>query len=352
MTSPAQPTDAAPGSSAPPASPPAGGERPPVGVLLVNLGSPDGPDRASVRRFLAEFLGDPMVVDLNPVLWWLIRNLIVLPFRSGKSARLYQRLWTDEGSPLIVISARQRELVQAELGDGFAVELGMRYGNPSMESGLRALRARGCRDVVVLSMFPQYSGPTTGSVKAQLATVLDRMDDPPRTTMIESYPDDPGFVTALATRARAALAAGGAVDHHVFSFHGLPQRMVDAGDPYADQCRHTADALARELGLEDDAWTMVFQSRFGREDWLQPYADEFVCGLAEQGARRVFVTSPAFTADCLETVDELGYELRRAFADAGGEHLVLAECVNDDPGFVSALARLVRERAGQLAPRA
>lgn len=326
---------------------PPGEDARPRGVLVVNLGSPDAPTRPAVRRFLAEFLGDPLVVDLNPVLWWLLRHVVILPLRSGRSAALYRRIWTPEGSPLLVVSRRQRDALARRLGPGWRVALGMRYGNPSIRAGLDELAAAGCRDVFALSMFPQFSRPTTGSVEAALREELARRGAQPRVRLSAPYFADPGFVGAQADLAREAADAAGGVDHHVLSFHGLPQRLVDAGDPYRDQCEATARALVERLGLGKGEWTLAFQSRFGREEWLRPYADEVVRELASS-KRRVLVVCPAFTADCLETLDEIGNEMRASFRAAGGEELVLAPCVNDDPRWVEAMERLVREGRGDV----
>lgn len=323
------------------AEPPPGG--PPTGVLLVNLGSPSAPTTAALRDYLREFLSDPRVVTLPPLLWQPILRAVVLPRRAPRSAELYRRVWTDAGSPLVAIGRRQSAALAARLGSGWRVALSMRYGRPSLDEGLRDLLDAGCRRLVLLPLFPQDAEATTGSVRAAARERLARLDG--SVTLLEppAWPEDPDYVAAVAERCRAA-AAGRPVDHHVFSFHGLPRRVVERGDPYAGHCTRTAHALARALGLHEGQWTLVWQSRFGPVEWLRPYATEAVPALAARHPR-VLVSCPGFLADCLETLDEIGHLLARDFRDAGGEELVLAECANDHPRLVTALERLARGAA-------
>ena len=315
----------------------------PVGVILCNLGSPASPETADVRRYLAEFLADPRVVEANPVVWWLVRNLVVLPFRPRASARLYRSIWTRDGSPLIVESRRQAEWLARELGAGFRVRLAMRYGEPSIAVAVEDLCAAGCERIVLLPLFPQYSAPTSGSVYAAVYAALAARRVQPALRVVPPYFDDPGYVRALAARVVEATA-GTRIDHHVFSFHGLPASYVARGDPYRDQCERTAAALARELALPPDRWSIVFQSRFGREPWLEPYADRYVPALARR-APRVSIAMPGFTADCLETLEEIAIRLRESFVEAGGEQLVVVPALNDHPAWLEALAALVRREA-------
>jgi ferrochelatase len=317
----------------------------PKGVALVNLGSPDAPTPGAVRRYLAEFLSDPLVVDANRILWWLVRNAIVLPLRSRSSARLYREVWTSEGSPLIAISRRQRELLERELGSGWRVALGMRYGRPSLQGALEELHRAGCREIVLLGAFPQSSRSTTGSLELAACRAALSLRPEPRVVAAAPYFEHAGYVEALAERVREA-AAGERFDQHVFSFHGLPLRYVERGDPYRDQCEATARALAARLGLAEAEWTLVYQSRFGREPWLQPYAAEAVPAMAARHPR-VLVACPGFVADCLETLDEIGRLLRGSFLAAGGEDLRLVPCLNDHPRWIEAMADLARSTLAQ-----
>lgn len=308
------------------------------GVLLVNLGSPEAPTPAAVRRFLRQFLGDPRVVEVNRALWAFVLNVIILPFRSGKSAKLYESVWTEEGSPLIVQGRRLQALVAERLGDRFHVALGMRYGEPSLAHALHELQAQGIDDVLVLPLFPQYSNTTTGSVVAEVMRVAVAQRAQPNLAFVAPYYDDPRYIDALAQRASTCEAGS----FTVFSFHGLPESYVKLGDPYMAQCQATAWLLAQRLGLARDQWELVFQSRFGDEPWLQPYLDEYVPALAAQH-KRVRVFAPAFAADCLETIEEIGIRLGEDFHAAGGEELIVVPCLNDAPEWVDAVVAMVRE---------
>ncbi len=295
---------------------------------------------SDVRRYLDEFLMDPRVIDLAWPLRCLVVRGFILPFRPKRSAEAYEKIWTPEGSPLAVISARQARMLQQELGSAYRVELAMRYRVPSLATGLARLRDAGVREVIVLTAFPQYSRTTVGTVKAEVERVLRRERLALDVTCIDTWHDDVGYVEAVAERCRESTAARG-VDHWVFSFHGLPERYVREGDPYRVECERTAELLAERLSLPRSGWTLVFQSRFGREPWLQPYADELVPALAARHPR-VGIAMPGFTADCLETLEEIGLRLRESFLQAGGEDLVVAPCVNDSATLVASLAQRVR----------
>ena len=324
----------------------------PVGVLAVNLGSPDAPDAPSLRRYLEEFLSDPRVVDWPRWLWLPILKGIILRARPRKSAALYQKVWTSEGSPLIVTSRQQAVLLQDRLGDGWRVVSAMRYGRPSIADGLRELRRLGCETVVSLPLFPQYAEATTGSVVARVDEVAAADPELARLDIrhVPPYPTDEGYLEAVAASVRATLDEHRDTEHIVFSFHGIPARVVEKkGDPYKEHCESTALALALRLELEPGTWTQVYQSKFGPERWLQPYATDAVPALASK-AKKIIVACPGFIADCLETVDEIGNELAEDFEAAGGEKLVLAPCVNTRPEWITAMVDLVKREVEHEAP--
>jgi ferrochelatase len=324
---------------------PAQGARP-RGVVLVNLGTPEAATPGAVRRYLREFLSDPLVVEAPRWLWAFVLNVIVLPRRSGRVARAYASIWMDEGSPLLVHGRRLAQALRPLLDEGDELRLAMRYGAPSLPAVLDELEALACEELLVVPLFPQASRTTTGTIQAAAAAHLATRRAAPALAVLPPMYLDPGYISALAEL--ACEAHGGAPpDFHVFSFHGLPEAYVAAGDPYLEHCRATSLALAAALGLARDAWEMVFQSRFGDEPWLQPYADEFVPALAARHAR-VQVTLPAFAADCLETLEEIGVGLRRDFRAAGGAELIVTPALNDHPTWVAALAARIRAhgRAG------
>jgi ferrochelatase len=312
----------------------------PIGVLLVNLGTPEAPTTPAVRRYLREFLSDPFVVEANRAVWAFVLNVIILPFRSGASAALYQKVWTPQGSPLLLNSQRLQSAVAARLGSGYRTVLAMRYGAPSLTAALDEFEAAGCEHVIVLPLFPQTSRTTTGTIHARLARLASRRRNAPTFAAVPSWATNEGYIAALAERIRETQGSD-PVDHYVFSFHGLPEAYVKQGDPYLDQCTATAFALAEKLGLARAHWDIVFQSRFGDEPWLQPYADEFVPALAPTKPR-VLVSTPGFAADCLETIEEIGLRLREDFLAAGGEELIVTPALNDHPLWVNAAVTLVR----------
>jgi ferrochelatase len=316
----------------------------PHGVLLVNLGTPDSASVGDVRRFLREFLSDPRVVELHPLLWKPLLNGVILPLRAPRSARLYASVWTPEGSPLLMHSRRQSSALAAELGDGWHVALGMRYGTPSLASALDELARAGCDRVVVCAAFPQYSNATTGTAWAAVSALAANRRAQPALASVPPFAADAGYVDALAARVRERIGAA-RVDHHVFSFHGLPAECARCGDPYPEQCRATATALARTLDLADGRWSLAYQSRFGRARWLEPDTETLVLGLARAGARRVAIAMPGFVCDCLETLEEIGLRLAESFHAAGGEELLVVPALNDHPAWIAALADLVRRTA-------
>jgi len=308
---------------------------PDTAVVLVNLGTPAAATAAAVRRYLAEFLSDRRVVSLPPWLWQPVLRGVILPLRSARVARKYASIWLADGSPLAVYTRRLAEAVQRELPDVRVVDA-MRYGEPSFARTLERLRADGVRRVLALPLYPQYSTSTTASVGDVLARAGGLS-----TRMVDDYHRDPGWVGAVARSIREHREARGAGDHLLFSFHGLPQRLADAGDPYPLQCEAGARAIAAALGLDDAQWSLSYQSRFGRERWLEPATDATLDALAGQGIRRVDVIAPGFAVDCLETLEEVAMMLAERFAERGGT-LRYIPCLNDSPAHARALAAIAR----------
>jgi ferrochelatase len=314
-----------------------------AGVLLVNLGSPAAPTAAAVRRYLKQFLSDRRVVDLPALLWQPILRGIILNTRPRRSARLYQSIWTSEGSPLQVNTRRQAQgLAERLAGQGVRVAYAMTYGAPSLAQGLGELA--GCERIVVLPLFPQQSASTQGAVFDALAAALRRAMRLPHLDFVADFHADPGYVGALAASVRAHWAAHGRGERLLMSFHGLPQRNVDRGDPYAEQCRRTAQALAQALGLGADDWQLAFQSRFGRARWLTPATDAVLRDWGAYKLGSVDVICPGFVADCLETLEEIAIGGRHTFEAAGGGEFRYIACLNDGPTWLDALADLVRAR--------
>ncbi|HYU32342.1 MAG TPA: ferrochelatase [Thermoanaerobaculia bacterium] len=317
-------------------------EVPAVGVLLANLGTPDAPDTPALRRYLREFLLDPRVIEMPRLLWWLILHLFILPFRPAKSAALYRKVWTEEGSPLLVISRRQtaalQEILRQELGNPLHVALAMRYGNPSVRTGLRELEEKGCRRILILPLYPQYASVTLGSTFDAVAAELSGWRWVPEIRTINGYHDNPGYIRSLAASIREAWAEGGPGEKLLFSFHGIPQRYFEAGDPYFCQCHKLARLAAEELGLPRDRWEVSFQSLFGKEEWLKPYTDKTVAAMARSGIRTLDVICPGFSADCLETLEEMDEQNREIFLHAGGERFRFIPCLNDRPDHMQAIA--------------
>ncbi len=315
-----------------------------TGVLLVQLGTPDAPTAAALRRYLREFLGDPRVVELPRIAWAPILYGFVLPLRPARSARKYAAIWTDEGSPLLVYTRRQASLLRGALGErGHAVDVAfaMRYGNPSIASVLREMRSHGLDRLLVVPMYPQYSASTTATAFDAIARELQGWRAQPALRFVRDFHDDDGYVEALARRVRAHWEREGRGEQLLMSFHGVPRRVVALGDPYESQCRSTGERLAQRLRLADDEWKLTFQSRFGPAEWLQPYTAPTLVELARRGARRVDVVCPGFVADCLETLEEISIEARKSFLDAGGEAFAYVPALNDTPAFVDALAAIV-----------
>jgi ferrochelatase len=316
-----------------------------AGVLLVNLGTPDAPTPKALRRYLAEFLWDPRVVELPRPLWWLILHGVILRLRPPRSARAYRKVWTEQGSPLLVISQRQRSALQAALDErvpgGSPVELAMRYGRPAIRDALAALRRAGVRRLLVLALYPQYSATSTASVFDAVVDELKTWRWLPELRFVNRYGDDAGYIQALRERIERHWSGHGRGERLLFSFHGLPRRCLLQGDPYHCQCHGTARRLAEALGLDETRWRVAFQSRFGREEWLRPYTDQVLRDWAGEGVRSVDVVCPGFAADCLETLEEIAMQNRAVFLQAGGERFAYIPALNDEPAHIQALSELV-----------
>ncbi len=319
-------------------------------VLLVNLGTPDAPTPAAVRRYLAEFLADPRVVEIPRAIWLPLLYGVIVPLRARQSAEKYASIWDAEGSPLAVHTARQarllRDWLDERLGrDAPQVEFAMRYGRPSIAEQLDRLRAAGCERILVLPLYPQYAASTTASVVDALGGWLARARNQPEVRCVRHFNEHPAYIAALAAQVRRHWQAKGRSAPLVMSFHGLPKFSVERGDPYQRECERSARRLGEALGLADNEWRLSFQSRFGRTEWLQPYTQPTLVELARGGARRVDVICPGFAADCLETLEELGIVARRAFIEAGGAEFNLIPCLNESAEWIDALGALVRENS-------
>lgn len=316
-----------------------------VGVLVTNLGTPEAPTPAAVRRYLAEFLSDRRVVDLPPVLWQIILRGIILRVRPRRSAALYRRVWTDQGSPLLVISRRQTQALQTALTGKFPgstpVVLGMRYGRPAIREALESLRNSGVGRLVILPLYPQYSAPTTASTFDALAATLTTWRVIPELRFISDYHDQHPYIDALTASIRDGWQTQPPSDRLLFSFHGLPERYVRAGDPYKIQCERTARLVADRLQWPADRWAIAFQSRIGREPWLRPYTDELLRDWGATGVASIEVICPGFAADCLETLEEIAQTDREIFLSAGGKAFRYLPALNDRPDHIAALADLV-----------
>ena len=316
------------------------------GVLLVNLVTPDAPTPSAVGAYLNEFLSDPLVVDLPRWFWIPLLKLVIVPLRRRRSAEAYQKVWTKEGSPLLVESSRLARALQSELQGEARVALAMRYGRPSIRDALAELRESGVEQLLILPMYPQYSRTTTQTVFDGVSAALRELEWYPGLHTIQRYHDKPAWVEAIADSIREFQAAHGQPDKLLFSLHGIPQRYADAGDPYALQCQQSVAAISQALGLEPDQWLMAFQSRVGREPWLKPYTDVVLRQWAESGIRRVQVVCPGFAVDCLETLEEIAMQNEELFRKHGGERLDYIPALNDAPAQVDLMAGLVRQ-AGQ-----
>lgn len=334
-----------------------------IGVLLINLGTPDAPTTQAVRTYLREFLSDPRVIDLNPISRWVLVNLIIAPFRSPKSAQAYQKIWTPEGSPLRTHTKKLARSLQDSLGSHYAVEMAMRYGNPSIPSGFEKLKDREVQEIRILPLYPQYASSSTGSTEEAVLKLTRHRKDLPEIKFLPPFFDHPGFLRSFAEIGRPRLADF-KPDHILFSFHGLPERHILEGDLGGNHCLKTPDCcekivpangmcyrahcfqsargIARELHLSDGSYSITFQSRLGRTPWIKPFTDLVLHELAGTSKKRVAVFCPSFVSDCLETLEEIGIRARETFIEEGGEDLLLIPSLNSHPTWVETVGKMVR----------
>ncbi|NUZ10203.1 ferrochelatase [Pseudoalteromonas sp. McH1-7] len=317
-----------------------------TGILITNLGSPDAPTAKALRVYLAEFLSDPRIVEIPRLIWLMILHGIILRVRPKKSAHAYQSIWTDEGSPLITISKAQTAKIEKQLRDeGFndiEVELAMRYGNPSIESGLEKLRNKGVTRIIIVPLYPQYSSATTGSTFDQVSKVLRGWRWVPELHFINGYHKHPLYIESLANSIKEDLEVHGEPEKLVFSYHGTPKLFLDRGDPYHCFCQQTTRLVVEKLALDKDKVITTFQSRFGKAEWLQPYTDKTLESLPSQGVKDVAILSPAFSADCLETLEELEVENREVFESSGGDKYRYIPALNDRDDHITAITALIK----------
>jgi len=317
------------------------------GLLLVNLGSPDAPTAKAVRKYLFEFLHDKRVIDTNRFIWCPILHGIILRVRPARSAKAYAKIWDPSGgeAPLVKITRDQAAGMSARLGQNVHVEVAMRYGNPSIGAGLDMLKSKGCTQIAVLPMYPQFAGATTASVYDGVAKAFKKCKDVPEIRLLRDYHDDPRYIKTLADGLKIHLKTlDWTPDVVLTSYHGLPQSYVDKGDPYQKECIRTSNLLREYLGMTENKLQTTFQSRFGPKAWLQPYTDKTLKSLAEQGVKNVAVMMPGFSADCLETLEEIKIEAQETFLEHGGENFTAVPCLNDDAAHLDFLTELTRER--------
>jgi protoporphyrin/coproporphyrin ferrochelatase len=321
-----------------------------VGVLLVNLGTPDSPSYFAVQRYLRQFLGDRRVIETSRLIWLPLLYGVVLPFRPIKTVRKYRKIWMRDGSPLAVYSrlltAKVGAVLQSRFGDGIRVELGMTYGNPGVARAVKVLAEQNVKKLLVVPMYPQYCSSTTGSVFDRTAKVLQRWRWIPETRFVNDYHRDPGYIGALTTSIENHWKQAGERSHLLFSYHGIPAIYVQEGDPYQAQAEATTRLVVARLGLAEGDFSHCYQSRFGSVVWLQPYTEDTLKELAKRGLRKLTVVSPSFAVDCLETLEEVAIEYRDKFLELGGEELTLVPCLNDDDRHAEALADIVQVQLG------
>ena len=331
-----------------------------TGVLLVNLGTPDSPSVKDVRKYLREFLSDPRVIDTSALARWLLVNFVIAPVRSPRSAKLYQSIWTEKGSPLLMHSEKQKQLLQEKLGNDFQVELAMRYQNPSIQKALELFSKQNFNKIIILPLFPQYASASTGSVHEKIMTVISTWQVIPEIKFINSFATAQGFINAFTEVGKKYQPEN--YDHVLFSFHGLPERQIKKADCfdhclknnccsrledrnsscYRAQCFETARCLAKNLNIASESYTVCFQSRLGKTPWIKPYSDQVIIDLAQKGKKNILAFSPAFVSDCLETIYEIGIEYDQLFKKHGGNKIQMVESLNDHPAWIETMAELVK----------
>jgi ferrochelatase len=326
-----------------------------IGILLINLGTPDAPTKQSLRPYLKQFLSDPRVVEIPRAIWWLILNGIILNTRPKKSAEKYAQIWTPEGSPLRVHTEKQATLLKGYLREHvknpFAVEYGMRYGNPSVEAALDKLKEQHCDRILIFPLYPQYAASSTGTAFDAVFKVFTKQRNVPALRTVKHYHDHPGYIEAVAQSVREHWMQTGRPNRLVMSFHGVPRYTLDKGDPYHCECQKTGRLIAEALGLGKDQYTISFQSRFGRAQWLQPYTAATLEELGKQGTQRVDVICPGFAGDCLETLEEIAMEGKATFLNAGGKEFHYIPCLNERNDWIAAMRDIVLQNlAGWTSP--
>ena len=318
-----------------------------IGILLVNLGTPDAPTKLALRPYLKEFLSDPRVIEIPKVIWWLILNGVILNTRPKKSAEKYAQIWTKEGSPLKVHTEKQAKLLKGYLGDRIKtpimVEYAMRYGSPSIDSTLAKLKDQGCDRILVMPLYPQYAASSTATVFDKVFQALAKMRNIPAIRTIKHYHDHPDYIQSLAQSINEYWMQNGRPDTLVMSFHGVPRFSLDKGDPYHCECQKTGRLLAAALGLKEQQYRICFQSRFGRTEWLKPYTAGTLDELGKAGTKRVDVVCPGFVSDCLETLEEIAMEGKTAFLNAGGQEFHYIPCLNERNDWINAMCNIVAE---------
>jgi ferrochelatase len=317
-----------------------------TGVLITNLGTPDAPTASALRRYLGEFLADPRVVEVPRFIWWFVLHGFILRIRPKRSAAAYRKIWTESGSPLLEISIKQASAIQKYL-DGhatekFHVELAMRYGNPSIQSGLEKLQQANAKKIIILPLYPQYSASTTASTFDAVADILKTWRNIPELHLVKHYHDSPDYIDALAESITEHWQQTTRAEKLLFSFHGIPQAYFEAGDPYYCECHKTARLVAEKLNLSEEEWMLTFQSRFGPKQWLKPYTDITLEELAKSGIKNVDIICPGFSADCLETLEEINMRYRETFLAAGGNKFSYIPALNERPAHISTLANIIQ----------